>query len=174
MILCLPACDIGAGSFCANGMDSTSSSTHVGCISILKGYAVEHGRAVGDRQNLVYLMILCSDTKAAADQQVGGGVEGNPMSKPFIYYTWKTTNGTARVSIDWNTRSDIISIGSQEFERAKGNAFFIERKSDGKLIAKQCGTLDSSASFPEIAKQIRENLPNDELIKSAKFRGVDQ
>lgn len=174
LLVCLSACTVSTGSFCAIGIKSLGSTTHIGCLSIVQGRAIRDGRATGERQNLIYLMIICRDAKATADQSSGGGIEGDPMSDAIIYYDWKTTTGTAHVSLDWNTRSDTVSVEGQQFYRAKGNVFFIERKSDGKLIAKQCGDLPSTSDFAQIAMQIRQKLPDDDLVRSAKFQNVDK
>jgi len=132
------------------------------------------GRAVGDEENLLYLMIICSGVKSGPVQSNGGGIEGYPMSTPMIYYEWGTTAGTARVTIDWDTSSGVVTIGDQKFDRAKGNTFFIERKPDGKLSAKQCGILGPAATFSEVAARVRQTLPDDEVVRKAKFSAVDK
>jgi hypothetical protein len=174
ILTCLISCGGCSGQFCAIGTSSTGSTTHVGCLSAVQGKKVEGGRAVGDKENLLYLMIICSGVKAAPDQSTGGGIEGDPMSKPEISYQWGTTAGTARVTINWDTGSGVVAIGDQKFDRAKGNTFFIERTPDGKLSAKQCGILGPAASFSEVADRIRQTLPDNEVVRTAKFSEVDK
>jgi hypothetical protein len=173
LALFVPACDMGGGSFCATGTESVGSTTYVGCLSTVKGRAVQNGHAIGERQSLLYLMIICPDVTAAANQGSGGGVEGNPMIKPKIYYEWQTTNGPVRVSFEWDTRKDRILVGGQEFMRPNGNVFVIERQPNGKLFAQQCGTLGSNASLGDVAYEIRRKLPGDHFVSSAKFRSID-
>lgn len=179
LVLCLltvmwvPACGEYSGHFCATGTESTRSTTDVGALIIVNGRSVENGRATGSEQNLVYLMVICSGVKPGPTQGVGGGIEGNPMSNPKIYSEWETTSGTARVSLDWETHSDTISIGDEKFNRKNGNTFFIERKTDGRLVAQQCGNLGPAANFSQVAAKIREMLKDNNIVGSAKFRQVD-
>jgi hypothetical protein len=172
-LMAVPACDFGAGRFVAVGTESSGSLTNIGCLSIVEGYSVKNGSATGDKKKLLYLMIICSGVKPAADQEVGGGIEGDPMSKPEIYYQWGTTTGPARASLEWNTASDTISIGGKEFNREDGDTFFIERKADGSLFAQQCGKLGPDADFLKLAKRIRDTMRDNDLVRAAKFRGVD-
>lgn len=174
LLLFLSACDPFAGNYCAIGENSLGSTTHVGCLSRVEGRVIAHGRAVGETQNLLYLMIICPGLKAASSLAVGGGIEGDPMSEPFIYYDWDTTSGMVRVSVNWKTSSDVISIGQKNFRRADGNVFLIERSPNGDLVAKQCGLLGPKASFADAARLIRQKLPDDELVRSVRFRTLDE
>jgi hypothetical protein len=172
LVLTLCGCDVKTGHFCANGEKQIGSSSHVASLAIINGCRAANG-LLGENENLLYLMIVCPTLKLGTNESIGGGIEGDPMATPLIYNEWQTTSGEARVTIEWNTRSDSVSIGQKEFNRTAGNVFFIVRKATGELVARQCGMLGPNADFSDLIQLVRRTSDGDELVRSVKFDNLN-
>lgn len=153
-----------------SGMDNLASSSHVGCLSLIHGHSPTNGAL----ENYLYLMIICQGERQSADSEFTSGVNGDPMSKAQLDYSWKTTTGQISVSITWNTASGDIFIGTTKFNLKSGNVFTIARLPDGKLRAQQCGTLGLHSNYKEALQFIRVHGNSDNVVRTAKFFGLDE
>ena len=178
-VFCAAALFAIVAPYSVNGQRMFSyASDHVGGLVVIDGrlpkeelrqQIADGTYANTNRHNWFYLMIICRDVKAAANQGSGSGINHDLMSYPRFHYEWATDKGTARVSLRWNMWTDNVSIGGQKFNRKKGNVFVVVRESNGELMTRQCGTLSSQADRPEIVRHIRQRLPDDELVKSLRY-----
>lgn len=145
------------------------SSGHVGQLSVVYGRSPENERPA--LRNWLYLLIICPDVQAADSQSHASGINRDVMSFPLFHYDWGTQSGTVHVSFRWNMWLDYISIGEQKFKRKDGNVFVVVRNPDGKLTARQCGSLGPLADTPEVVRHIRAQVPKDVLVAAVRVHG---
>lgn len=170
----LSACSGGSGNFSAAGTSDLACKTHPGCLSIVHGHPLVSGGTTRRTENYLYLMVLCPGVKASENSEQSSGIDGDPITEPDIQYEWKTTSGKIHIALQWNTRTEKVLIGSNQFTRTNGNVFVIIRMPDGQLSALQCGSLGLHAEYQDAIRYIRYQCETNEIVNKARFYIIDK
>jgi hypothetical protein len=123
-------------------------------------------KSVGLTENLVYLVVACPGLVSSGTAESS---KGDTVVNVFTY-TRKTPSGSVPISLKWDRRDDIVTMGGQRFGRETGNVFTVRREMNGQIISRQVSSLGPNADFPSLLRHVREQLPNDKIIDSLRIR----
>jgi hypothetical protein len=159
--LAITGCDVQRGRFVSTGDTFEALSSPVGSLDIVDGY--EKGGM--DDQQILYVLIVTPSV------EVHGSSSGSDFGQyvTTLHHSWITEKGIFTGSISWNRQADLVTIGNQQFVREKGDIFLVRLNAAGEISGQQFASPGSHISFQEVLKYIRQQLPNDALISSAKL-----
>lgn len=153
-------CDVQRGRFVTTGVTSYPLQTPVGGIDIVDGH--ERKADLINDQHLLYILNI---TPAIQSQ----GSSGNNTYDKYVTtlnHSWKTEKNTFNVSISWDRQADMVTIGTQQFNRSNGNVFVVRLATNGEISGQQLPSIDSHSNSLKLLQYIQEKLPSDKLINS--------
>jgi hypothetical protein len=159
-------CGMQRGRYVVMGTTYRAFSGQVGGIDVIDGVgATPLNTADTDYGDLLYIIIIGPRI----------GLHGSSIgSNDGIYvstfdYSWDADTESLSASIQWDRQTDKIVVGKKVFDRQKGNMLVIQFDNNGKSVARQFTGLIPHANFQQVLKRACEQLPNDDLIQSAKL-----
>jgi hypothetical protein len=125
----LVGCGQQRGRFSTSTDRARGFSSHVGYIQIVSGNRLGLlGINKGDEEDLLYLLVVCPRTKSHGSSS--GADYGKYVTT--LSHSWQTEAGTISVDVRWDRSTDVVSLGTEEFVREKGNFFVVRLETDEK------------------------------------------
>src|SRR6185369_6423962 len=161
------SCGVQKGQFVTTSTSLNSLSVPVGSVDMVVGHARGgSARETDEDANLFYVLCL-----------VPGVLHANSSSSDSDYgkytttlsHAWNTEKGMFSVSIIWDRRTDVITIGNQEFLRSNGNVLFVCLDPNGKTSTQQEGNLGPHIRYQEVVQYIQQQIPTNQQISTVEF-----
>jgi hypothetical protein len=159
--LAMVGCGAQSGRFVTTGAELDPLLVPVGSIDIVSGY--ENGSADVSDRHLLYLLVLTPGL-----QQHWSGPSGSDFGEyvTTLNHNWDTDAGKFAVSVSWNRKRDVVTIGSQEFQRRAGDVFIVTVNTNGSVSGEQLPTLSTPAGASRLLQYVQQQRPNDKRISS--------
>lgn len=160
MMVASAGCGVQSGRFVTTGNTGCPLLSPVGSIDIVDGY--ERKAALVNDEHLLYILIV---TPAVHEH---GSDSGSDYDKyvTTLSHTWNTERGSFSVSIFWDRQTDVVTIGSQQFNRSNGDVFVVHLDTHGSVSGQQLPNIASHSNCRNVLRYIQEKLPNDKLVSS--------
>ncbi|TWT55151.1 hypothetical protein Pla22_28050 [Rubripirellula amarantea] len=81
-------------------------------------------------------------------------------------HTWTTAHGDMQISLDWNRSSDVVTIGSDSYDRSVGMLFLARANADGTIATHQIRTEKPSPTQDEVLATIRQRFTDDDVLSN--------
>ena len=165
--LAIIGCGAQRGRFVTTGSRSYALDPVVGDIEIVTGFSNSEG---SDEQNLLYIVAVCPGVQRSSTIQISEN-SGTDFGKyvTTLDHTWNNSAGSETVTIRWDRRADIVSIGKQEFIRGNGNLFVVRSEAGGKIMSQQLESLGPHVGAQGVLQSISNQLSNDRTITMLKL-----
>jgi hypothetical protein len=168
----LPGCRLASGEkYIAPSANSMDLVSHPGVFWIVPGHALlDGGRTMGPQQNLLYLLIVCPKLSASAR----GTATDYGESLNVYLSNWETTQGKVSISVAWDKRADMVTIGKDRFKRREGSVFVVVRQSHGELVSSQLPNPHRDLDANDALRFIQERMKDHEIVSEVRLaQGID-
>ena len=159
-------CNVQRGRFVVSGDEGFSFATPGGLV-VVKGALAEPltGRVSGTTQNLLYVLFISTEFP----RKDTSGVVFGEFSTTLVH-TLNDGTRDIQVSLEWDRKSDKISVTNLKFSRATGNVFVVRLDAKGNVVCRQLGNLGPNGPAQEALELARQKLPNDGLVSKLMFK----
>ena len=151
--------------FVAPSGGSVELATHNGFLWIIPGNPVLEDGTTGAQQNLLYLLVVCPDLAASekgTESQHGGGINS-------YVSRWGTSAGPVAVAVDWDKRTDTVTVGGRTFGRSTGSVFVVMRDRAGILSPTQLPSPTADVGYDEALRYIQRQMSNNTIITAIRL-----
>jgi hypothetical protein len=156
----ITGCGAQGGHFVATGEESQPLLTPVGTIEIVSG--LENGSPDVSDRHLLYLLILTPGLR----QGWSGSSSDFGKYVTTLKHNWDTEAGSFAVSVSWDRKRDVVTIGSREFQRRAGDVFVVTVNTNGAVSGEQLPSFSAPGGASTVLRYIQQQLPNDKRISS--------
>ena len=135
-------------------------ATPNGFLWTIPGNPVLEDGKLGTKQNLLYILVVCPDLAASergTETRYGEGINS-------YIARWGTSGGSVAVAVDWDKRTDTVTVGGKTFKRSAGSVFVVKRNRAGRLSPTQLPSPAADVSYPEALRYIQRQMSNDTII----------
>jgi hypothetical protein len=144
---------------------SMEVTPHNGCLWTVPGCALLDDQTMGPQQNLLHVLVVCPGLAARSR-----GTETSYGARVHRYVSdWHTSDGVVSVAVDWDKRTDRVTIAGRGFVRNVGNVFVVRREPSSRLVSFQLPSLGPNAGPEETLRHIQHHLSNDTVIAAVQL-----
>jgi hypothetical protein len=159
----------GRPKFVAPNSGYVELATHNGFLWTIPGNPVLDDGTMGAQQNLLYVLVVCPHLAASekgAETRYGGRVNS-------YVSRWGTSAGRVTVAVDWDKRTDTVTVDGQEFGRSTGSVFVVRRERSGTLSSTQLPSPATDLGSDHALRYIQQQMSTDPLIAALRLPQKD-
>ncbi len=165
LALALTITGCGRPKFIAPSAGSVELGTHNGFLWTIPGNPVLEDGTTGPHQNLLYLLVVCPDLAASekgTESRYGAGMNS-------YVSRWGTSAGPVTIAVDWDKRTDTVTVGGRTFGRSIGSVFVVIRDRAGILSPTQLPSPTADVGYDEALRYIQLQLSNNAVITAIRL-----
>ena len=157
-LICTLGCGVQRGDYVVNSTSTVALLSSDGYFSEFSGHPTDDHTE--SSTPLLYFVELVDrvDTTGVTTSS------GHGTYHSTLDHTWTTAHGDMKIALDWNRSSDVVTIGTDSYDRSDGVVFLARANADGTIETHQIRMDNTSPTRDDVLAMIQNHFADDDVL----------